>query len=105
MVESHRMFICALCYKQVPICTRCDRSNRYCSDECSEAARNKAMKEAGARYQSTERGRILHAARQARYEERQVNLTHQSSSQVGEALQVSPHATDIDVAQEEVNDD
>jgi hypothetical protein len=104
MVESHRIFYCARCQEQIVICTRCDHGHRYCSDECSEAARKKSMREAGARYQSTDQGRQNHAARQARYEERQANLTHQGSSQVPGELRISPRATDVDVAHQEVKD-
>jgi len=105
MPESHRIFNCARCGMQVVICTHCDRGNRYCSKRCSRPAREESKRQSGALYQLTERGRINHAARQARLEERKANLTHHGSSQVPEDLPISPRATDVDVAEEEVNDD
>lgn len=105
MQESHRLFNCARCQEQTVICTRCDHGHRYCSGECSEASRKKSMREAGARYQSTERGRQTHAARQQRYLLRQEEMTHQGSSQVPEELPISPRATEDEVAEEEVKDD
>ena len=105
MVESHRMFTCARCHKQIVICTRCDRSNRYCSDKCSDAALKESWRRASARYQSTERGRIKHKVRHQRYLQRQEEMTHKGISQVPVELRISPRATDFDVAHQEVKDD
>ncbi len=69
--ESHRLFLCDLCSRQVSICKSCDRGNRYCSSVCSHTARREAQRAAKRRYQSTPRGRELHRARQARYRSRQ----------------------------------
>ena len=42
--------------------------------------RRERVREAGRRYQATERGRRLHAIRQARYRARTSGVTHQSAS-------------------------
>ena len=82
MVQSVRLFNCARCTKQVTICRRCDRGNRFCSRQCSQAARDEAQREAGKRYQGTRRGRQAHALRQSEYRQRQreaEKVTHQGS--------------------------
>ena len=78
MVESHRLFICVRCGRQIRICTRCDRGNVYCSAPCADFARRRTLREAGRRYQQqTPAGRRNHAARQQRYRLRQKKVTHQ----------------------------
>lgn len=68
--ESHRWFSCARCRGLVRLCTSCDRGQWYCGPECSAAARRANRREANQRYQRTDRGRSLHAQRQARYRAR-----------------------------------
>lgn len=70
MFETHRLFNCARCHVQVRICTRCDCGHCYCSSECSDAALQRQVLEAGVRYQATEKGRLNHNIRQQRYLER-----------------------------------
>ncbi len=80
--ESHRLFNCLRCKRQVFICRSCDRGNVYCHSECSKLARRQSMKEAGCRYQQTRRGRQHNAARQRRYRHRKIKkVTHQGSHQ------------------------
>jgi|WetSurMetagenome_2_1015567.scaffolds.fasta_scaffold568328_2 hypothetical protein len=75
-----RIFNCALCHRQVVICSCCDRGNIYCGPECSQIARGESLRAAGERYQNTHRGKINHAKRQKCYRERQRNkVTHQCS--------------------------
>jgi hypothetical protein len=76
--ESHRLASCALrsCSRLFSVCGSCDRGRRYCSASCSAAARRRSVRRAGRQYQRTERGRRLHAIRQARYRERQAHVTH-----------------------------
>jgi hypothetical protein len=62
--------VCARCGRVVVICTRCDRGNRYCSPECSAAARRQSMRKAGCEYQKTKTGVACHADRQRRYRAR-----------------------------------
>ena len=69
--ESHRLFLCDYCGSQVEVCTPCDRRHSYCGSPCARAARAISHREANHRYQATDRGRKLHAERQARYRERQ----------------------------------
>lgn len=76
MVESHRLFNCGRCRHQVRICTSCDRGNVYCL-KCSPEASRRRVREAGARYQRTPRGRLNHKVRQQRYLERvEEEVTH-----------------------------
>jgi len=76
--ESHRTAICALrsCSRLFATCGSCDRGRRYCSRSCSASARRSSVRRAGQRYQASERGRGLHAIRQARYRERRARVTH-----------------------------
>lgn len=67
---AHRLYLCARCRRQVSICTRCDRGNRYCSPNCATAARRDSLRYAGRRYQMTDTGRIKHNARQQSYRQR-----------------------------------
>lgn len=65
-----RLFVCQWsgCQRGVLLCTSCDRY-RYCRRECALAARKLSLREAGAKYQSSDRGREHHAVRQRRYVE------------------------------------
>lgn len=83
MELTPRLFLCALCYEQVVICTHCDRGNIYCGFSCSFTARKNSLREAGIRYQRSIRGRLNHALRQRHYMQRlrdfKNKLTHQGS--------------------------
>ena len=74
-----RRYLCARCRIAVLICSHCDRGNRYCTPSCAKAARQRAQREAAARYQQSLRGRHAHAARQRRYRARTQKVTHQGS--------------------------
>jgi hypothetical protein len=69
MDNSYRIYNCAGCSAQVLLCRSCDRGNIYCSQRAS-IQRRESLRETGTRYQGTESGRDMHAARQARYGER-----------------------------------
>jgi hypothetical protein len=71
MRQDYRQFDCARCGTSVAICSPCDRGQRYCAQGCAEEARRESLQAAGRRYQATFRGRQQHAARQARYRQRQ----------------------------------
>lgn len=58
------MFTCARCHRQVAICTRCDRGQRYCSAHCRRQQRTANVREAVRRYQQTPHGARNNAARQ-----------------------------------------
>ena len=75
--EDCRVFHCDRCGTEVRICRRCDRGNVYCARGCAQEGRRKSLLCAGKKYQTTEQGRSLHAARQQRYLERK--MTHQGS--------------------------
>ena len=78
--ESHRIFYCALCHRQVVICSRCDRGQMYCRRECAKEVRCRALRDAAARYQRTGHGALNHARRQERYRGRlREKVTHQGS--------------------------
>jgi len=82
--QSHRLFCCACCRKQVMLCRSCDRGHRYCDGDCRDVRRRESLRRAGRRYQQTPRGRANHAARQQRYLQRQAaKMTHQTSSTPG----------------------
>jgi hypothetical protein len=70
MKITARTYSCGECRCLVTICSSCDRGNTYCQ-ACAIIARERFIREAKARYQSTSRGRLLHADRQARYRTRQ----------------------------------
>jgi hypothetical protein len=79
MESTGRIFKCARCFKQVIICSRCDRGQRYCSPDCSETARNHSQRAASHRYQQSREGRIKHALRMRLYRLRKQIVTHQGS--------------------------
>ncbi len=66
-----RRFVCDRCRAAVYICSWCDRGHRYCSRQCSSAARSESRRAAGRLYQATPNGRRNHASRQAAYRDRQ----------------------------------
>jgi hypothetical protein len=80
-VASYRLYNCACCSRQVQICQRCDRGNRYCAAGCADQRRRESLRRAGARYQRSRRGARFHAARQRRWRERAAQkVTHQGSA-------------------------
>lgn len=80
MGNTARLYNCARCHRQVVICSRCDHGNIYCHRDCSHTARVNSQREAGRRYQSSPRGRLMHAARQQRYRQRHAKkVTHRGS--------------------------
>ena len=79
MESTGRIFTCVHCFKQVIICSRCDRGQRYCSPECSETARNHSQRAASHRYQQSREGRVKHALRMRHYRRRKQIVTHQGS--------------------------
>ncbi len=68
-MDSFRFVVCARaeCRQVFFLCRHCDRGDRYCSRSCAERARGASLHAAGRRYQHSRRGRLHHAARQARY--------------------------------------
>ena len=81
MAYPPRLFNCARCACQVLICSHCDRGQIYCAGDCARAARKESQNQSGQRYQASRRGQLNHAARQAKYRERQQHkVTHQGSS-------------------------
>ena len=80
MKSTGRFYLCQRCRTQVVICSRCDRGQIYCSDDCSKAARCEALRASGRRYQQSSKGRFKHAARARRYRQRRNKVTHQGST-------------------------
>jgi hypothetical protein len=72
---SCRMFLCARCRCQVLVCLRCDRGQIYCTGTCGQEARRDKQREARRRYQTTPRGRAMHAERSRRYRARVGRVT------------------------------
>ena len=81
MTVPPRLFNCARCAQQVKICSHCDRGQVYCAGNCSLQARKESLNRAAQRYQTSQQGRLSHAARQAQYRARQQQkVTHQGSA-------------------------
>jgi hypothetical protein len=74
-----RTFACALCQREVVLCSGCDRGQRYCGVGCREQARRHSLRAAGRRYQDSRAGRFAHARRARRYRQRHKIVTHQAS--------------------------
>jgi hypothetical protein len=77
MASVGRLFLCVNCRAQTVICSACDRGQRYCSPECAAHVRSARVREAGRRYQHSERGRATHAERMRRCRAKQADVTHQ----------------------------
>lgn len=65
--QAQRLFNCRRCNALATVCTSCDRGQQYCSPQCRQLQRTQQLRQAGQRYQLSERGRLLHAARQRAY--------------------------------------
>lgn len=78
-VLSGRRFVCACCQREVLVCSRCDRGQRYCGKGCSKQARRASTRAAGRRFQNSRAGRLAHARRARHYRQRrqQKIVTHQ----------------------------
>ena len=80
MAYPPRLFNCARCVCQVVICSHCDHGQIYCAGDCAGTARTESVRQSGQRYQASHNGQLKHAARQARYRERQrQKVTHHGS--------------------------
>ncbi len=91
MGNTARLYQCACCYRQVVICSQCDRGNIYCTPICAEKSRKASLQSAGQRYQDSHAGRLHHAARQSCYRERQQQkVTHHGSLAKVRELSLSP---------------
>jgi hypothetical protein len=58
----------------------CDRGQIYCDGDCSLAARQSSVREAGRRYQRSRKERLAHAERMRRHRTRLNKVTHQGSA-------------------------
>ena len=67
MPSTDRLFNCARCQAQVIICSQCDHGNLYCQGHCARLARHASLRQAGRKYQNTQRGRHNNAERQRRF--------------------------------------
>lgn len=65
--QAHRRLRCHFCGSLMQLCVPCDRGQRYCGALCRDQGRRRQVRQAGQRYQQTEAGRLLHAARQRAY--------------------------------------
>ena len=80
MPATGRQFVRARCRARIIVCRRCDRGQIYCDGDCSLAARQSSLREAGRRYQHSRNGRLAHAERMRRYRTRLNKVTHQGSA-------------------------
>lgn len=90
MREDYRLFACARCQRLVAICTYCDRGQLYCGKTCSQQTRRELSRESSERYQTSPKGRLRHAARQARH--RKKILEKQSAEEVTHRGTPTPEA-------------
>lgn len=70
MISSTRLFQCLRCHRQVLICQRCDRGQRYCADQCRQYARKASRQRANKKYQSSHKGRMNNAMQQKRFRQK-----------------------------------
>jgi len=59
--------VCGRCQVGFSVCRRCWCGQRYCSDECSKAAKDHSHRISQAKYATTEKGKASHRRRQRRY--------------------------------------
>ena len=86
-----RLFLCARCREQVVLCRRCDRGQRYCGQECSDATRQDRQRAAGQRYQRSSAGRAKHAERSRRW--RLSQTEQQSEPSIDSSATVTHHGS------------
>jgi hypothetical protein len=106
-VDSLRFVICVRpdCRHVFYLCRVCDRGDRYCSRAYAQRARRATLHDAGRRYQHRWRGRLHHAARQARYRARHETVTHQTSPSVTPSgIVLVPPASPSSGGQEDTDD-
>ncbi len=115
LLPSFRIYICARCYVLTMVCTPCDRGQVYCP-ECAVEAWWERRRRAGRKYQSTDKGKKKHAARQAKYrmglaaknEEKmrlaaknEEKVTHRGSARAVEALKLKDMSNGCPAAESE----
>lgn len=84
---SARLYQCVKCYKQVIICSHCDRGNIYCNKGCAQLSRVERQRIANKKYRQSLKGKRAAALRQRRFRERHgrkksrldKKVTHQGS--------------------------
>lgn len=91
-MDTSRQFLCGRCRRQVVVCRRCDRGQRYCDRGCSLASRKIQLRAAGARHQHSVEGRRDHADRQRAYRERQQQKNKKVTHQGSGSTVISPKA-------------
>ena len=87
-VRCHR----SCCSRVFWLCRRCDRGQRYCSEECRRHARERSVRKARRNYARKELGRENNRKRQRRYRARMTarqvlctnRVTDHSSQKIGE---------------------
>lgn len=99
MPSTGRLFQCVRCFKQIIICSSCDRGQRYCSPDCSNTSRIGAQREAGHRYQQSRKGRIKHALRMRHYRRRKQIVTHQGSQPSAQNGLLQANSVDVEQIQ------
>jgi len=99
MVSTGRLSQCVRCFKQIIICSSCDRGQRYCSSDCSNTSRRSAQREAGHRYQQSRLGRIKPALRMRQYRRRKQIVTHQGSQPSAQNGLLQANSVDVEQIQ------
>jgi hypothetical protein len=94
--RSARLFLCARCRDQVLLCSACDRGQQYCSRTCSSVSRRERRRETAERYQSSRGGQLKHAARSARWRQRQCSRRSLRQVNAGMAIDKVTHQGCLD---------
>jgi hypothetical protein len=61
---------CSRCQSDFNICAHCYRGHRYCGPQCRDRARRQQLRDANARHQRSDPGRLDHNHHQRAYRER-----------------------------------
>ncbi len=84
-LRSARQFSCASCRTLALICSACDRGSIYCPP-CAPSTRAERQRAARRKYRNTTQGRRQNAAAQARFRERQRQLSRMPKAVVAKIV-------------------
>ena len=85
--------ICPFCGKVILLCRPCRNLTRYCSNECSQAARRESSRRAGAKYRARVKSHFL---RQRRYREKRREAQFGASNVTQQSLSASMTSVSMD---------
>lgn len=92
--DSYRQISChaANCGEVFFVCSRCERGQRYCSDNCRKYVRRIQQRAANRRHQQSEEGRLDHRDRQRAYRQRRAErrVTDHSYEPTNSHVSINP---------------